>query len=347
MMVLVTGTPGAGKTLNTIKNVYEEVQKNPFFEKKGEDGIIEKYKREVYSCNINGIDTEKSGFKILEDPTKWTSLPAGSILIIDEASDFYPTSKKFGDDLEKDVAELRKHRHYGIDIYYITQQPGLINKNIRILCGLHRHYQRNFGGKTTISYEQNAVFETDSKFLNYAEQNGAKKSTVILDKKYFGFYKSTEIDTHKSKLPILTLFLKLGLPIIGLIVCVVFLFSSFTDSKEDHKKSKPTSEIQLNQLADSAFSSSSKKSISKEEYQDSFKPRLPFVQETAPIYDEVYQVVTYPKLKGCYKQSNDDSSCECFTQQGTIYKLPIKICLDYIGGNRRFDYAKPDKQSIY
>ncbi|WP_281187355.1 zonular occludens toxin domain-containing protein [Vibrio aestuarianus] len=94
MMTLITGTPGAGKTLNTIKDVHQEVLKTPYFEKKGEDGIVEKYKREVYCCNVNGIDTEKSGFKILEDPRQWTTLPAGSILIIDEASDFYPTSKK-------------------------------------------------------------------------------------------------------------------------------------------------------------------------------------------------------------------------------------------------------------
>ncbi|MDH5971502.1 zonular occludens toxin domain-containing protein, partial [Vibrio aestuarianus] len=206
MMTLITGTPGAGKTLNTIKDVHQEVLKTPYFEKKGEDGIVEKYKREVYCCNVNGIDTEKSGFKILEDPRQWTTLPAGSILIIDEASDFYPTSKKFGEELEGDIAELRKHRHYGIDIYYITQQPGLINKNIRILCGLHKHYQRNFGGKTTICYSQNAVFETDSKYLKFAEQNGAKKDIVVLDKKYFSFYKSTEIDTHKSKLPLKQLF---------------------------------------------------------------------------------------------------------------------------------------------
>ncbi|WP_281187356.1 zonular occludens toxin domain-containing protein [Vibrio aestuarianus] len=126
--------------------------------------------------------------------------------------------------MEGDIAELRKHRHYGIDIYYITQQPGLINKNIRILCGLHKHYQRNFGGKTTICYSQNAVFETDSKYLKFAEQNGAKKDIVVLDKKYFSFYKSTEIDTHKSKLPLKQLFFKVILPVCVVILMIFFAF---------------------------------------------------------------------------------------------------------------------------
>ncbi|MEZ8259375.1 zonular occludens toxin domain-containing protein [Vibrio cyclitrophicus] len=344
MMTLITGTPGSGKTLNTIKNVYEEIQKKPFFEKKAEDGIIEKYKRNVYCCNITGIDTEKSGFKILEEPKKWHELPAGSVLIIDEASDFYPTSKKFGEELEEDVAKLRIHRHFGIDIYYITQQPGLINKNIRILCGLHRHYQRNFGGGSTVCYENNAVFDTDSKFLRFAEQNGAQKSIIKLDKKYFGFYKSTEIDTHKSRLPWKSLMKYIFIPLI-LLVCTIVYFVSFLSDKQNAYQDSST-QIESSQ-SDSSIKglgfSSSKKHVSKEEYQESLKPRLPFVQETAPIFDEVYRPVTYPKIKGCFKKTGEDSSCECYTQQSTIYKVPISICLEYLVGNRRFDYAKADK----
>ncbi|MHA2815002.1 zonular occludens toxin domain-containing protein [Vibrio campbellii] len=350
MMTLVTGTPGAGKTLNTIKMVHEEILKTPFFDKKGDDGIIEKYQREVYACNINGIDTEKSGFKILEDPRKWTSLPAGSILIIDEASDFYPTSKKFGEELESDIAELRKHRHYGIDIYYITQQPGLINKNIRILCGEHIHYQRPRNSKITIRYSNSSVFETDSKFLRFAEQNGALKEKVVLDKKYFDFYKSTEVDTHKSKIPIKAIFFKLGLPIVLFLVCVYFLYTFFTDSKENvdnpvsppqtQEQSKSVLDFPQNSLSGNTFNS---KKLTKEQYQEELKPRIPFVQETAPIYDGVYQVNSYPRIIGCLKTGVEDSNCECYTQQFTVYKLPVPVCLDYLEGNRRFDYAIPDK----
>lgn len=341
MMVLVTGTPGAGKTLNTIKDVHKEVEKTPFYEKKSDDGVVEKYKRQVYCCNVNGIDTEKSGFKILEDPTKWTDLPAGSILIIDEASDFYPTSKKFGADLESDVAELRKHRHYGIDIYYITQQPGLINKNIRVLCGLHKHYQRNFGGKTTICYKQNAVFDTDSKFLRFAEQGGAVKETVILDKKYFSFYKSTEVDTHKSKLPLKKLFMLIGLPLIVLSFVVYSFVSDFSNrSLEDDNKKNDFQDVQKNKESNYVSSVANKsESLNSQDYNEMLKPRLAFQHETAPIYDDVRQVVAYPKIIGCFTKSDDDSSCECFTQQLTVYKMPISRCLGYLAGERRFDYS--------
>ncbi|CAH8207577.1 zonular occludens toxin domain-containing protein [Vibrio aestuarianus] len=340
MMTLITGTPGAGKTLNTIKDVHQEVLKTPYFEKKGEDGIVEKYKREVYCCNVNGIDTEKSGFKILEDPRQWTTLPAGSILIIDEASDFYPTSKKFGEELEGDIAELRKHRHYGIDIYYITQQPGLINKNIRILCGLHKHYQRNFGGKTTICYSQNAVFETDSKYLKFAEQNGAKKDIVVLDKKYFSFYKSTEIDTHKSKLPLKQLFFKVILPVCVVILMIFLLFRSFFAKEQENLKSVPSS----NQ-SQSVSMFNNQRTLSKDEYVDIQQPRLPFQLETAPIYDKVREVKDYPRIMGCFYKSNDKNSCECYTQQLTVYKMPAKLCLNHFElENRRFDFALENKR---
>lgn len=344
MMTLVTGTPGAGKTLNTIKSVYEEIQKKPYFEKKADDGIVEQYKRQVYCCNVNGIDTDKTGFKILEDPKKWHELPAGSILIIDEASDFYPTSKKFGEELEDDIARLRVHRHYGIDIYYITQQPGLINKNIRILCGLHKHYQRNFGGNSTICYENNAVFDTDSKFLRYAEQNGAQKSIIKLDKKYFGFYKSTEIDTHKSKLPWKSLMKYILIPLV-LLICTIGYFVSFLMDKQNAYQDSTTTQVSTSEQQSTSsnnFGFPSNKHISKEEYQQSLRPRLPFIQETAPIFDEVYRPVTYPKIIGCLKSGIEDNNCECYTQQLTIYRLPTNICLEYLEGNHRFDYAKSD-----
>ncbi|MEC6897452.1 zonular occludens toxin domain-containing protein [Photobacterium piscicola] len=344
MMVLVTGTPGAGKTLNTIKDVYEEVQKTPYFSKKSDDGITEQIKREVYACNINGLDLEKSGFKILEDPTKWTTLPAGSILIIDEASDFYPTSKKFGADLESDIAELRKHRHYGIDIYYITQQPGLINKNIRVLCGQHTHYQRNFGGKSTNCYKNNAVFDTDATSLRFAQQNGAVKSSVRLDKKYFSFYKSTEIDTHKSKLPLFKLFQFIGLPIIALICAVIyFLNSDFYKRSEVENSNIKIEQPTKDNKTESSFFGTGKKHLTTKEYLDQMKPRIPFKPETAPIYDDLRKPKSFPRLSSCLMITNKPETCECFTQQNTVLNIPIAQCIKIVNTHKKpFDYTKKD-----
>ena len=366
MMTIVTGTPGAGKTLNTIKDVYLEIKKNPYFEKKAEDGIIEKIERKVYACNISGIDTDKSGFIVFEDPTRWRELPAGSILIIDEASDFYPSSKKFGAELEDHIADLRVHRHYGIDIYYITQQPGLINKNIRVLCGKHIHYQRWNGSKKTIKYSHSSVFDTDLKSLRSIVQMGGEKESIKLDKKYFEFYKSTELDTHKFKVPWSMLIKFFILPLFVLfILFICFTNTSFykdiqkntvntdkTTTKTHIQENKQFKQNTIQQTSDLSFSGLSfgnKKHLSVQEYKDQFKPRVPYELESAPFFDELRVARSIPRNIGCMMISNKPETCTCFTQQqGVEYNISKVDCVNYLNKKykKKFNYLKSDNLHI-
>ncbi|MDE1294827.1 hypothetical protein [Vibrio aestuarianus] len=87
------------------------------------------------------------------------------------------------------------------------------------------------------------------------------------------------------------------------------------------------------------------RTLSKDEYVDIQQPRLPFQLETAPIYDKVREVKDYPRIMGCFYKSNDKNSCECYTQQLTVYKMPAKLCLNHFElENRRFDFALENKR---
>jgi len=108
--------------------------------------------------------------------------------------------------------------------------------------------------------------------------------------------------------------------------------------------------------------------LTLEEYLSLRTPRLADVPSSAPIYDEVTQVVTYPKLF-CMATTDINAiaraskrmtigyrevrhraqtvlevyGCRCNTQQGTRAMISAEACLNYVE-NGAFDPAKPDRE---
>jgi len=76
MLVIRTGKPGHGKTLNTIR----EVDRKALAEG-----------RVVYFHNINGLkpDQLQAQWFEFEDPEKWFELPNDSIIVVDEAQGWF------------------------------------------------------------------------------------------------------------------------------------------------------------------------------------------------------------------------------------------------------------------
>jgi len=100
--------------------------------------------------------------------------------------------------------------------------------------------------------------------------------------------------------------------------------------------------------------------LTLEEYLALRTPRLADVPSSAPIYDEVTQPVTYPKLS-CIAtfdmqlitknhkrfavgiRDNQAYGCRCNTQQGTRAMISAEACLNRVE-NGAFDPAKADKE---
>jgi len=130
-LILRTGLPGNGKTLNTIKEV---------------DLKAKAEGRVVYYHNVAGLDPSKLSAQWYEfdDPLKWYELPNDSIIVIDEAQG-NESQPMFGvrdprKPVPPHVSAFETVRHKGHEVHLITQDPRFIDVHIRRLCNLHIHF---------------------------------------------------------------------------------------------------------------------------------------------------------------------------------------------------------------
>lgn len=175
---LFTGKPGAGKTHHAVQRAVDAIKKG----------------RPVYVCNMNGMDIP--GAMPFEDPRKWMELPAGALLIVDEAQRFWRASRSL--DVPPELQEAETHRHLGIDMLLTTQQPTYLLKHLRGLIMPHTHHERLTKTTTrTFTWANRCVDDPESQ----SERALSEEGVHVLAKTAFKLYKSTEQDTHKPKIP--------------------------------------------------------------------------------------------------------------------------------------------------
>ena len=217
MITLITGTPGAGKTLRVVEELV-----------KIRDSDDPKTRSRLIFSNISGLDESLSCLPFDENrtPLQWAELPEGSLLVVDECQDFWP-ARPAGSKRPESVAALNTHRHKGVDLLLVSQHPGLVDHDIRALVGRHLH------GYRPRSLEHSIWSE-----WSYCEMACQPKLKPIREKKtfnkeLFGLYKSTVENTHKpqSWWPVI----KKALPYLGLLPLgfagLVFGFSNMAGDK--------------------------------------------------------------------------------------------------------------------
>ena len=90
------------------------------------------------------------------------------------------------------VAELETHRHRGLDFIFITQNPRLIDVNLRSLIEHHTHYSKtSLGLRRKLEWSTGGAKDPDSR----ASIREALVSVYRLDKSVYGYYKSAEVHT--------------------------------------------------------------------------------------------------------------------------------------------------------
>lgn len=198
MLILITGKPGSFKTAKCASLAIDYL----------------KVGRRVFT-NIDEFNYD--GVEKLPENDDWTNTPIGSVVIYDEAQQFEFLQYKGREKLSSDhrVKELEVHRHTGHDIILITQSPSFLHNHVLSLVGehyhLHRAYGRSYADVFLWRYTAHSPDSTGAK--NKAESHTKFKP----DAKIFDKYKSTEVDTHKLKIP--PLYFKLG----GFLACVLLL----------------------------------------------------------------------------------------------------------------------------
>ena len=216
-ITLITGLPGHGKTLNGIKEARDYA-------------IAEG--RVIYYYNIKEL-SQDLGWHEIDDPKQWFELPPGSIIFLDECQHYFP-ARASGKNAPQWISEFNTHRHKGYDIFLVTQNPKLIDHDIRFLVNRHLHFFRPFGLNRTTRIEWARCI--DDPFKDSAHKSAISSSTVKLDDKVFDLYKSAEVHTVKAKIPN-KIYYYATLPII-LILIVLFSYSKISDPVPSDVKAK-------------------------------------------------------------------------------------------------------------
>ncbi len=345
MFVLRTGLQGNGKTLNTIKEV---------------DTKAAKEDRVVYYHNIRGFDPDHDCLKAqwipFDNPLEWHLLPYNSVIVIDEAQQFFRVRKQ-GSQVPEYASALETMRHTGHELHCITQAPALIDVHFRKLCNSHIHYVRGHKGKIIKRWE----FERVNSDVERKDTFTTGEATrVFLDKTYFGVYQSVaEGATHhfKFKPPRALYVLVVCLFVIGYLGWHVYQSRL---APKDSVSSQPVESSLVPQEFGVVGQRPESQPMTAADYLESRIERVEGVPSSAPIYDELTKPVSYPRVF-CVSSRDEDfvranarrmdlgyregrlHGCRCNTQQGTRVTLPFSACMNYVETGA-FDPAIPDRQ---
>lgn len=356
MLVLRTGKPGHGKTLNAIREVDQQAFKQG---------------RPVYYHNINGLKpaTLKASWFVFDDPHKWYELPANSIIVVDEAQGWFAGRDSRSRPPEY-ITRFEVMRHSGFEVHLITQDPRYLDVHLRRLANSHIHFWRVFKSQRLIRFESEVVVEKVEVLSSFKD---ADKRRAKIDPEYFDSYTSANADHHfKTKVP-LKMVLALATIAFALVYGALLIYNMSTGS--DVETSAPGAAVPaaapaptspkeaLGSLISPVSRAVQDQHVTAKRYIELRTPRIPDVPSSAPIYDELTQPVTYPKLS-CVMSSDPayiernrqryrvvpgprDKSyiCECFTQQGSWHKTSFGFCQAVVK-NGYFDPAIPDREPL-
>lgn len=323
MITLITGTPGAGKTLYCISKLLRDLVGSVIKSNDPNGNPIETPRRIM--TNIPGLllDHELIGPDIgggLADWHLWAK--PGDVIAYDEVQRSWPPRAN-GSKVPDYISALETHRHMGVDIIILTQNPMLLDRNVLALVGRHLHVRR-FGGVGAA-----LVYEWDHCSRNLMYSKALKKSPFRYDKSVFKLYKSAELHTKpKTSVP----------PLVYAVVLALVAAAFFIPSTINRIASKgeqaalsvnPESNSSPSPVFPGAPSAGSAASARSDTSYDpaAFVPRVSYQPLSAPAYDSIRQVVVMPVVVGgvCFK-----GECRCFTGQGSDAGLSHAECQQWI-----------------
>lgn len=321
MITLMTGGTGSGKTAHIVHQM-QLVTDRPFFVM----GIRElKLPHEPVPPVAEWVHK----VPMPEDPTVFApafTFPSNAIVVIDEAQNIY-RPRAAGSKVPDIVAAFETHRHLGIDFWLITQHPSLLDQNIRRLVKKHWHIHESALGRKLLEWSQ----------CRDPESKTDRAEAIAVDykppKSVFKLYKSAEAHTVlKRRIP-RTLFVVIS-TLLMFIALAVYLGSrvknkmmpaSAPAASQSHKGEigpTPQAPSKSEQLAENPL-----------QYMTDFMPRHVDYPESAPAYDAVRVVKSFPVIAGCIKT---EKYCKCVSQQGTDVQVTPDRCL-MILANKVFD----------
>lgn len=329
MITLITGTPGAGKTLYCISKLLRGLVGSVVKSQDSNGNPVDVPRRIL--TNIPGllldhelIDNEPGGG--LSDWFSWCK--PGDVIVFDEVQRCWPPRPN-GSKVPDYISALETHRHKGVDFIILTQNPLLLDRNVLALVGRHLHVRRFGAVGAAIVYE----WDHCSRQLMYSK--ALKKSPFKYDKSVFKLYKSAELHTKpKASVPPLVYVILFAL------VAAAFLIPNLAariSGKSEAAVSAPSDPAHPGRSSESAPSPSASSKTGEDTSQaydpTSFVPRVSYEPLSAPAYDAIRVIVNMPIIIGgvCFK-----GECKCYTQQGTDSGISSRECKTIVD-RPRFD----------
>ncbi|HHP0277652.1 zonular occludens toxin domain-containing protein [Acinetobacter baumannii] len=329
MIILVTGTPGSGKSLFVVSKILELQKQFP--------------ERQIFA-DIEGLQIDG----VEKSPDDWRTTPDNSIVIYDEAQQH--ERFRSGTSANKDdvVQKLQVHRHTGHDIWFITQSPRFLNAFVLDLVGEHYHLHRPYGAKLASVYYWRSVRKQPQSLSS--RELAENEFLFKYPKDLFSYYKSATAHHVKVKLP-----KKLGYVVFGILALAAFggysYFkpgtqkminpSAFTQANTQQKPKEidgsgltPDQRKDLENPGERNAELQAKNDVRMETIAIKYNPNKPFDVDQSQIE---YTVTAKPVFSGCIKKNG---RYVAYTQQGTIlHDVAQSDCKKLIEQNDRpFNY---------
>lgn len=336
MIILITGTPGSGKSLYATQRIVDWVKEG----------------RNVYS-DIDGLNIPE----VMSIPDgDWQGTPKGSVVVYDEAQRNecfkYRAKEKLSNNTI--ISGMEYARHDGYDIVFITQSPKFLHLHLLELVGEHYHVSRPYGR----AQAEICLHRQTSMMPNTvaAKERAEDVFKFKYDPKLFGLYKSAEIHTHKFRLPkyFWKLFAIIGFCLIGGLYIIFGTNNKILDKdaysldpkeiaarKNDPNAVKPVvyDNLTPEQRADlEARSPVPTDPTQNQVNQISYDPNQPFANQ----FNNAQTASNQPYLSGCMQLKN---KCSCFTQQGSKLDVSLSDCKKVIGGEMPYNPFLTREQS--
>lgn len=312
MITVITGTPGAGKTLYAIEKLLLPVVGKTVKGRNAEGAEVE-YERKIYT-NINGLQIDHELIdggdnQGLRDWHQWAK--PGSLIVFDEVQKVWPPRPN-GSKIPDDVQALDTHRHLGVDFVLITQNVLNFDRHIHALAGRHLHVRRVANMKLATVYEWDHV----SRGLLYSKS--IVKSAWRYSPKVFKLYKSSELHTkNPRRIPGLVWFLLVAM--VALVVLGPVVYSRVKQrtagdatAPKDQQKNVPgvSASPSANPAAGGSVGAVEGVGMKLPDERVDFIPRLSDRPWTAPAFDELRRVVRMPLIEGALCV---DDFCKCYS----------------------------------
>lgn len=330
MIYLITGTPGSGKTLYAVSTLIAKLAAEKIKDKKGQvlarrvliDGIPDlliphEVLPELIEAEGVGPNGKIVGYTSEGDGLdKWPYwCKPGDIIVVDEVQRYW-RPRGMGTKPPEMIKALETHRHFGVDFIIITQNPMLIDQNVRRLVGRHQHVRRMLGMARAI------IYDWDSCNVVVSNTKGSTSSLWAYPKNAYKLYKSSELHTkQRQKIPIWLLLPVLA--VVGGLVVAPKAIGSLRGAMTgkgvgDHPVSMVNGAIAPGSMASAPVLAVAPQPVALGAA----------VVASAPMKAALGQLAE-DKFAGCVSSSK---VCGCYTVKGVKVDKPLEFCAAHLAG---------------